>query len=426
MLADLLGPGSGGWPFSRYLCLGDVHLALRGAGSLPPRGSAQAIAVRLLEPTRENRIDDPRVTVPELVDRLARRMRWNLARHNRPDVKSLAEIREELTERLTGDRFETRSNDRSARPGAASRLFLPSKHLPLPLLRRQFPDFRIVWIVRDPRDALISYFHHDMGVLTEDKLPWFLRESSAGGWELRPDWRESYLLRRIHQQLEFYDASLDEWEELERSRATARATPAEPVTRRDGAVVRVRYEDLLRDCAGELERIAGLLRLDARELDVRSVVDRFAFERLTEDSGDTRDSFVRSGRARQWPAYFTRSDQEWMPGSYADLLQRLGYEASDDWIERLPESPIESLDLKRFRPRSSAVYQAMEEWLEDAELQQRFPRPFEFEAADSFFDYLRHEATASRIRRWFDRVDLLWDPERPLDRRHPADERLGY
>ncbi len=394
MIAELLQRNHSEAPkLTRYFCLHDLLQSLGGPPRSPTDVSPQSWAQRLLSPTCNNRMGRQFLSIPA-IEHLARRIRWNMARANHSDFLSIEEIREQIVNLCFTAMFE--SADES------THCFLASKHLPLRTLLNQFDQFKTVWLIRDPRDALVSYFYHDMGVLTAEKLAWF-SDNSLETSEQRP-WRELFIRDRVGRQMEFYQRSLGF---------------------ESDQVLLVKYEDLLDSTVDQLSAVCQFLGRETDEDRLRQVADRFAFSSLTNSADEQKDSFVRKASAGEWRKYFTSSDRCFFDDNYCDMLKLLGYEANDEWLERLPEKPQNSFDLNRFRFRSSAIYNGQEYWLRSHQLQVDFPRPFEFDEEPSFFSHLR-QTDDRQISDWFARVSCVFDVSGELDQRHDGDQLLGY
>ena len=65
----------------------------------------------------------------------------------------------------------------------------PSKHMKVSDIFNMFPSFKVVHIIRDPRDVLISYFYHDMGHMNQNLMNIFTKKSFFGErLKKNPDW----------------------------------------------------------------------------------------------------------------------------------------------------------------------------------------------------------------------------------------------
>jgi hypothetical protein len=103
-------------------------------------------------------------------------------------------------------------------------------------------------------------------------------------------------------------------------------------------VSHVRYEDLLADTTGELDRL--LLELTGTEPDpevVAAAVQRYDFKHATGRTPGTEDrsSFLRKGVSGDWVNHFTREAGEIFDDIAGDHLVELGYAADRTWFRSL-------------------------------------------------------------------------------------------
>ena len=402
MLDELINGTNSTWKFASFF---DLHDLIARCSSFR-RESRQPIcvndlAVKLLNNTGSFEL--PRQSAAgklfqQEMRRLALRIRWNLARADRVDSPSVQEIYDEILGRL----------ERTSKP-TEQVAFLPAKHVPPGELSRNFPDWHLVWLIRDPRDCLVSYFFHDLSTLTPEKIPWFIesceRKGNSAAWKVRDDWMASYFSRRIQHHLEFF----------RQSRAL----------RKDGLLIR--YEDLLSDCPGTLQGIVQSFGLSIGPDQVKQVSEKYQFRTLTGSKRENFSSFVRRGTAGQWQERFDQTFRELFSGEILELICELGYEPDHQWLERLPERAAEPFDLKRYRHRSSAVYASRPLWLDHENWQVDFPRPFHWSEEPNYFQWLM-KSDDRQIANWRSQmqplVDLA-DSDEP-DERHQADRLLGY
>ncbi|MEM1249141.1 MAG: sulfotransferase domain-containing protein [Acidobacteriota bacterium] len=167
---------------------------------------------------------------------------------------------------------------------------------------RRFPRF--VYVVRDPRDVMISYhrYQYGMGNFESDvTLSGFLRTLGAQ-WPI--DWS-----RHVDRALE-----------------AAAARPAETRV--------LRYEDLKADPHGELEKLAAFCSLPTDSAAIERSVQRCEFSRLQKSEATAphrqnfRGSFFRKGSSGQWTEELTPEDIEWLERRHGKTMRRLGYEPS--------------------------------------------------------------------------------------------------
>lgn len=168
---------------------------------------------------------------------------------------------------------------------------------------------RVIYIVRDPRDVLVSYFHYQR------------RKGFIDGTVEIARFADDFLAGRLN--------SFGTWGENVASWLGTRGE-------RDDFLL-LRYEDMLAEPAAQLARIVRFLGRTASEAELARVVDGCSFERMRALEASTgaksahmravRDDigFVRQGKSGGWrdevpPDVVATLEAAWQP-----LLARLGY-----------------------------------------------------------------------------------------------------
>lgn len=165
------------------------------------------------------------------------------------------------------------------------------------------PDDAIVYIVRDGRDVVNSYFHRFEKMLQYDDR----RSRRIAGW----------LRVLVPLRIRYWFAT--------RYLAVLWARQVEEAL--EMGVPIIRYEDVLEDPQGEIERLVTRLDPEAPLEGSAKAVELFTLENMRAsvrkaNAGPMTD---RVGRAGNWKEYFTRRDIKWFDREYGDLMQRLGY-----------------------------------------------------------------------------------------------------
>lgn len=154
---------------------------------------------------------------------------------------------------------------------------------------------RAVYVLRDPRDAMVSYFH-------------FLRSSTV-----RP-----------------YDGEFKDF--IRHDVFGLRAYIKHYLSWQSHSTIVVRYDHLQQDAVAALRRILAACAISAREELIHLAVERSDFRQVRavqQKSGLTEpDSFrpgyvfARSGKTGQWPEYFTRADEAY----YQTICDACGFD----------------------------------------------------------------------------------------------------
>jgi sulfotransferase family protein len=204
--------------------------------------------------------------------------------------------------------------------------FLPGAHT-VREIHAIYPEARVIHVIRDGRDAEVSWMHHR----------WNRSREQGGIQVLRPgeaERREAYL----ENPRGAAGPGLFDEAELRARAAQWRETVGEAM--REGPELlgdnytEVRYESLLADAPAETARLLRFLGAGAGEGSVRRCVEEASFEKV---SGGRRPgeedptSMVRKGVSGDWRGAFTESDRRIFKEEAGDLLVELGYEKDHDW-----------------------------------------------------------------------------------------------
>jgi hypothetical protein len=269
---------------------------------------------------------------------------------------------------------------------------VPGMHTPLAEVRRLLPSFRIVHLVRDPRDVVVSYFYHYLGTLTmplAQKL--VIADDATGEIALNPKWKRPFARRVMRSLREYYDQRL-------------------PEADADGdGVLRVRYEDLLEDGAVHLRRILAFVNCHEEADTIRSVVER---HRFSNQADSHRDSVMRKGQAGDWRNYFDRELVRALGDDFVRLVIDLGYEPDDAWARQAPRRAPAVFDFSRFRIERSTTRQFAYLWDRSPDLRGRYPNPWQTGGNDSFYHWLCR-CDDPQVQRWLElarRLQEFWQP----------------
>lgn len=159
----------------------------------------------------------------------------------------------------------------------------------------------VVYVLRDPRDVLLSYWHYQRF--------------------LKPGYDRSlaeFLLDEEHWPCD-WDQHVGSW--------------LLPPNRHPNLLV-LRYEDLHADAAGALRAVLGFAGRSRTESQIAAAVEASRFDRMRAaeeqhgvhgKAGDPRERFVRKGRIGSWQEEMGPAELRIVEDRYGDVMRKVGY-----------------------------------------------------------------------------------------------------
>ncbi|MCB9846005.1 MAG: sulfotransferase [Phycisphaeraceae bacterium] len=202
----------------------------------------------------------------------------------------------------------------------------------LDLLRRVLPDARLVNVVRDGRDTVVSDMFFRFAHRAFDGFP------GGGPAHARAAYR--YHVEGKGPAVPLFDRDTltsltSTWVESIENAQHAAAAYA-------GRFLEVRYEQLVADPI----RVAGVLDFLGVQSDAQvlaNCVERNRFQRVSggrqPGEADPRDPVARKGVVGDWRAWMTPEDRRVFLEVAGSWLVRLGYEPDDAWVDASPAPP---------------------------------------------------------------------------------------
>jgi hypothetical protein len=169
--------------------------------------------------------------------------------------------------------------------------------------------FKTFYIVRDPRDAVVSwYFSARFSHNLIDPIPWLRERLNAVDFE--------------HGMIFLIDA-LTEWGFFDCQRSWFTAGRSDP------AVRILRYEDLAKDEIAFLRELFGYLEVGMSDQEFAGLCERHAFARYAkgrQKGTEDEKSHYRRGSSGDWREKFTETIRAHFDATTGDLVAVLGYE----------------------------------------------------------------------------------------------------
>ncbi len=196
------------------------------------------------------------------------------------------------------------------------------------------PKFqRVVYVYRDGRDVMVSFFFHRMRVIKYHANPlWKYHEEQyerlfGKGYDtddivgLLPKFIENEF-RNPRDCRQTWVQHVDSW--------------FDP-SRKPPHITYVSYEQMLEDPHTHLARIAGdISDKDIEDWRIEMTVEKYSMAKQTgrKPGEEKRDDFIRKGIAGDWKNHFSREAAQVFNDLAGDTLVALGYESDKGWVDR--------------------------------------------------------------------------------------------
>jgi hypothetical protein len=184
-----------------------------------------------------------------------------------------------------------------------------------------YPEAKVIHIIRDGRDAVVSAAHHSRNFGKARKGVRTPGDRCAEPGELQLAGESIFAGNSL-------ERMAAEW-----SRRVGKTVEDGPALLGE-SYTEVRYEDLLERPEEEVRRLLEFLGAGSNEEIVRRCVNAASFERLSggrERGKEDSSSFFRKGVAGDWRRFFTREDRRIFKQEAGELLIEIGYETDNNW-----------------------------------------------------------------------------------------------
>jgi estrone sulfotransferase len=159
---------------------------------------------------------------------------------------------------------------------------------------------KVVYVIRDPRDTMVSYWHYRKFLASDFNLS--LSDFLSGNDHWPCEWDQhvaSWLLEKSHPQL-----------------------------------LLVRYEEMHKDAAAVLKRVLDFAGINQTQEKIEAAVEASRFEnmRAAEErfgivgkAGDENERFVRKGRVGSWQEEMGYTELKILEEKYGSVMRQVGY-----------------------------------------------------------------------------------------------------
>jgi hypothetical protein len=219
-------------------------------------------------------------------------------------------------------------NQRVPDPNALSRRFL--KRLPRPRILKSHEPFdpryqRVIYIVRDPRDVVLSEYHFAVKTLDIQE-----------GAPIEP-YVAAFVAGNVNHEYGSWGENVGSWLAAKNNSKKFQGEN----------FLLLRYEDMVDNTALELSRVARLLRLDAPRQRIARAVERSAADQMRKleksqahlwsSTRKTRQDkpFVRAAKAGNWATELPDACIREIESTWGALMKELGYTLRSEVAEQV-------------------------------------------------------------------------------------------
>jgi len=169
---------------------------------------------------------------------------------------------------------------------------------------------KVIYLVRDPRDIVISYYFHHMKY-----YPDIFRLTFN-------EFFEEFLLGNFWPGM--WDRNVESWIKNQKNI--------------ENGFLLLRYEDLLSNTSREVHKLLKFLNLHRTDKEIKEAIEWSSFDNMKSleekqkehlnptESTDRKIPFVREGRANGWKSFLNKEQEEKINEKFYITLKKLGYE----------------------------------------------------------------------------------------------------
>lgn len=207
-------------------------------------------------------------------------------------------------------------------------------------ISKMFPTSKIIHLIRDPRDQLISavflWLNKDALSGSHSRLVDNDYHTSRYMWITEGKTWDDYSNFLTNDEITLWVR--DHWLDVHRSMEVHSTSPN---------YCCLRYENFVTDFSSETQRLFSFLDRPLLQKEMDRIKTNTSFARMSGRRSHNEESpfaHVRKGLIGEWRSYLTREQGKLIHSILGDILLRLGYETDNSWYQALPESrPLSDL-----------------------------------------------------------------------------------
>lgn len=186
---------------------------------------------------------------------------------------------------------------------------------------------RVVYIIRDIRDMLVSAFFFNNPFIRED---WIKLDNKSFG--IRRLLSRAYFRHQIRRMSKKWCGNelsgLINWINGNKKTIGSWSSHIKSWAKHSNAVI-VKYEDLLQDTESEMKRVLSQLEINANEVKIKEAIVNQSFSKKKSEflsSGDSQNSqFLRAGEAGSWSKFLSNQQVKEIELVHGDVMRKYGY-----------------------------------------------------------------------------------------------------
>ncbi|KAL9951309.1 hypothetical protein ACROYT_G043951 [Oculina patagonica] len=172
----------------------------------------------------------------------------------------------------------------------------------VPKPRDQATKPRYIYVMRNPKDTAVSYYHHYLAYPGSEKLTW-------------DNFFESFIKGEVFYG-PWFDHVLSWWKHKD-----------------DPNILFLKYEERKKDSSGAIQKIAKFIGKELSKENLECIVNQTSFNAMKKEENanykwipEFKGNFIRKGQVGDWKNYFTEEQNKRIDSLYAEKMAGSGLE----------------------------------------------------------------------------------------------------